>query len=63
MFRARIVKDGELRRAIETMSLVEYEAAGYYERWVVATEKLLVEKGVLTRAEIDAKVAELGAPV
>jgi Nitrile hydratase beta subunit len=39
------------RRAIE--SLEDYRDLSYYERWVAATEKLLVEKGVLTSDEID----------
>ena len=47
----------EHRRAIE--SLENYRELGYYERWVAATEKLLVEKGILTREEIDARAKEL----
>ena len=47
----------ELRRAIE--SLENYRELGYYERWVAATEKLLVEKGILTREEIDQRSAEV----
>jgi hypothetical protein len=43
------------RRAIE--SLEEYRDLSYYERWVAATEKLLVEKGVLTGDEIDERAA------
>ena len=45
------------RRAIE--SLENYKDLSYYERWVAATEKLLVEKGVLTGEEIDEKTAEI----
>ncbi len=45
------------RRAIE--SLDNYRELGYYERWVAATEKLLVEKGILTREEIDQRSAEV----
>ena len=44
------------RRAIE--SLPNYRDLSYYERWASATEKLLVEKGILTQAEIDARAAE-----
>ena len=44
-------------RAIE--SLEEYRALSYYERWVAATEKLLVEKGVLTSDEIDERATEI----
>jgi hypothetical protein len=45
------------RRAIE--SLEDYRDLSYYERWVAATEKLLVEKGVLSSAEIDERAAEI----
>jgi Nitrile hydratase beta subunit, N-terminal len=45
----------ELRRAIE--SLENYLDLSYYERWVAATEKLLVEKGVLTSDDIDQRAA------
>ena len=47
----------EHRRAIE--SLESYRDLSYYERWVAATEKLLVEKGVLTGDEIDERAAEI----
>jgi hypothetical protein len=47
----------ELRRAIE--SLEDYRDLSYYERWVAATEKLLVEKGVLSSNEIDERAAEI----
>ena len=43
------------RRAIE--SLEDYRELSYYERWVAATEKLLVEKGVLTSDAIDERAA------
>ena len=46
------------RRAIE--SLEDYRDLSYYERWVAATEKLLVEKEILTRDEIDERAAEIG---
>lgn len=47
----------EHRRAIE--SLPNYRDLSYYERWASATEKLLVEKGLLTEVEIDERAAEL----
>ena len=49
----------EHRRAQESLPPDQYEALSYYERWVAATELVLVEKGVLTREEIDAKAKEL----
>lgn len=48
----------EHRRAIE--SLPDYRELAYYERWAAATEGLLVEKGVLTKEEIDERAGELG---
>ena len=49
----------ELRRAIESLDPERYRKLGYYERWIAATEILLVEKGILTREEIDEKTARL----
>ncbi len=50
----------EMRRAIESLEPEIYESMSYYERWTAALEILLLEKGVLTKEEIDSKVAELG---
>ena len=49
----------EHRRAQESLPPEEYASLSYYERWVAATETLLVEKGVLTREEIDERAGEL----
>lgn len=49
----------EMRRAIESLSPKDYFSLSYYERWVRALEMLLVEKGVLTRAEIDGRLVAL----
>ena len=47
------------RYAREQMPAAEYLATSYYEHWLWGLERLLVEKGLLTRAEIEARVAEL----
>ncbi len=49
----------ELRRAIESLEPQKYESLRYYERWVEAVELLLVEKGVLTKEEIETKVEDI----
>ena len=49
----------QLRRAIESLSQEQYETLSYYEKWTAAMETLLVEQGVMTREEIDQKMAEL----
>jgi nitrile hydratase len=48
----------ESRRAMEDMPESEYLSLSYYERWIKGTEQLLVEKGILSREEIDQKMAE-----
>ncbi len=55
----RVIRVDEMRRAIESMEPGQYEKASYYERWLHALEMLLIEKGVLTREEIERKVKEL----
>ena len=47
----------EMRRAIE--GLEDYKEMSYYERWAAAAEKLVVEKGLLTKGEIDERAAAL----
>ena len=49
----------QLRRAIESLSKDQYETLSYYEKWTAAMETLLVEQGVMTREEVDLKIAEL----
>ena len=49
----------EMRRAIESLPPTQYETLSYYEKWTAALEILLIEKGILTAAEIDTRAAEL----
>lgn len=49
----------EMRRAIESLDPETYESISYYERWTAALEILLIEKGVLTREELDRKFTEI----
>jgi nitrile hydratase len=51
----------EMRRTIEALPPEIYERHDYYERWLLTIERLLVEKGVLTAAEIEARVAAVEA--
>jgi hypothetical protein len=54
-------KTDENRRTIENLPPDLYESGAYYQRWVEAMRRLLVEKGVLTDAEIDARLDEVRA--
>src|SRR5438034_11082419 len=47
------------RYAREQMPPAEYLATSYDEHWLWGLERLLVEKGLPTRAAIEARVAEL----
>jgi nitrile hydratase subunit beta len=51
----------EYRRTIERMPPHQYLAASYYERWLYAFENLLIEKGVVSRTEIDIVMAAVRA--
>lgn len=55
----RVMRVDELRRTIEGLDPARYESMRYYERWITAIEAVLIEKKILTRAEVDAKVADL----
>ena len=57
----RAIRVDELRRAIERLVPDAYESMTYYERWITAIETLLIEKGVLTKVEIDQKAEEIVA--
>lgn len=50
-----------LRRAIEENSAGDYERLGYYDKWIRAISRLLVEQEVLEATEIEAKVEKIRA--
>lgn len=56
-----IISVDELRRGIESMPPADYESSSYYERWAASMETLLIEKGVLSQDEIDARAREVEA--
>lgn len=52
-------KTDENRRYVEMLGHDAYNALSYYERWTAALTRQLIDKGVLTQDEVDAKVAEV----
>lgn len=56
--RRKVVRLDELRRAAEALG-EDYYRLPYFERTTRALRDLLLEKGVLTQAELDARMAEL----
>ncbi len=57
----KLIRVDELRRAIESLGPDVYEDLSYYERWTAAITALMLEKGVVSQAELDAKVAAMKA--
>ena len=47
----------ENRRYVEMLGQDAYDRLTYYERWTAALARQLIDKGVLTQDEVDAKVA------
>lgn len=48
-----------LRRALEEMGPEAFETKTYYERWMEAVARNLIETGTITIAELDARMAEV----
>ncbi len=48
-----------MRRAIESLPPGEYNALSYYERWLCAMHKLVLENGLVSEAELAARVRAL----
>ena len=55
----KLMRVDELRRGIESLEPNAYDNLTYYERWIASIAKILVEKGVLDQAALDARVAEI----
>ena len=51
----------ENRRTIESLTPEVYEGSSYYARWTLAMRGLLIEKGVLSEAEITKRFKEIKA--
>ena len=55
----KLITTDEVRRVIESLSPTEYLRLSYYERWIKAIATLLVEKEILSQAELDQKMVEI----
>src|SRR4029450_12056291 len=56
----RIYNIDEFRHAIERMGQAEYLNTSYFEHWLASVSTLLVEKGVISREELEARTKEVG---
>jgi hypothetical protein len=50
-----------MRRVIEDYGQQEYDRTTYYEKWIRAVRNLVVEQEVLTREEVEARMADVRA--
>lgn len=61
--RRRLVRVDEHRRTMEQFGPELYWRLSYYERWLHSISSLMLEKGVITRDELAARIAEIRARV
>jgi len=57
----RVLSTDSHRRMIESYGEQAYDRTTYYEKWIRAIRNLLVEQEVLTRKEVEARMAEVRA--
>ena len=57
----RLLRVDELRRQIEGLGPDAYDAMSYYERWIAAVTRVLLERGVLTADELGRKMEAVKA--
>ena len=50
-----------MRRVIEDYGQQQYDRTTYYEKWIRAVRNLIVERNIVTREEIEARMAEVRA--
>ena len=46
------------RRNIEDLPPAEYDAMGYYDRWVISLAQSLIQRGLITTEELARKMKE-----
>jgi hypothetical protein len=54
-----LINTDMLRRGIESLPPDAYDRMSYYERWIHSITTMMLERGVVTRAELDARIALL----
>jgi Nitrile hydratase beta subunit len=57
----RLLRVDELRRQIEGLGHDAYDAMSYYERWIAAIARVLLERGVISADELGRKMEAVKA--
>jgi hypothetical protein len=55
----RLITVDELRKNIESLAPAAYDALAYYEKWVTALTQALIQRGVITTADLARKMDEV----
>ena len=55
----RLLTVDELRKNIEALAPEAYDRLAYYEKWIVSITQSLIQRGVITTAELARKMSEV----
>ena len=55
----RLLTVDELRKNIESLTPQAYDRLAYYEKWITALTQSLIQRGVITTAELARKMNEV----
>jgi hypothetical protein len=55
----KLLSVDQRRRAIEALTPEAYDSLSYYERWVIALGQTLIQRGIVTSAELARKMLEV----
>jgi len=55
----RLMSVDELRKNIEALPPETYERTTYYEKWITSLTQTLIQRGVITTAELAAKMNQV----
>jgi len=50
-----------MRRVIEDYGVQQYDATTYYEKWIRAIRNLVIEQGIVSREEVEARIDHVRA--
>jgi hypothetical protein len=56
----RLMSVDELRKNIEALPPETYDRSAYYEKWIMSLTQTLIQRGVITTAELARKMEEVG---
>ena len=55
----KLITVDELRKNIEALPPETYDRTAYYEKWITSITQTLIQRGIITTAELARKMAEV----